>query len=305
MWKFVLFMVALHTLGRLPLPLLYGLVSRVAELIYILSPKLRHNVWDNLRHVMPADTPKSQIRAAARQVFRNVALYYADLLRMPRLDIDHFFHHRFVFHGFYERLLPAVRAGNGVIVISAHCGNPELAVQGLLPVGVHVLALTEPLKPPRLSRLVDRLRCAPGHTFMPVGVASVKRVFQTLRGGGVAALMGDRDIQGPKALLPFCGAETLMPTGPIEVALRTGATVIPSFSARRDRYTIEVHIEEPLALERTGDPEGDVRLGTLRFLERLERRLRADPGQWAVLEAIWDTPAEPAREPVPAAGREA
>lgn len=303
MWKYALFVLALYTLGRLPLPILYRLVSFMADLIYVLVPKLRHNVWDNLRHVMPAGTPKAQLRAAARRVFRNVALYYADLVRMPRMDIDDFFRRRFVFHGFDENLLPAVKAGKGVVMIGGHYGNPELAVQGLIPMGVRVLALTEPLKPPRLSRLVDGLRSSKGHTFAPVSVGSVKRVMQALRSGGVVALMGDRDIQGPKALLPFCGAETLMPTGPIEVALRTGAAVVPAFNVRTDRYNIEAYLEEPLELERSGDLERDVRLGTLRFLERLERRLRADPGQWAVLEAIWDTSASAVPEARQAVGR--
>ena len=305
MWKLVLFKVALYTLGRLPLPLLYGLVGPVAALSYFLSPKARHNVWDNLRHVMPADASKGQMRAAARRVFRNVALYYADLVRMPHLDVDDFFHRRFVYHGFQENLLPAIEAGRGVILLSAHYGNPELAIQSLIPLGIRVLTLTEPLKPPRLSRLVDSLRSSKGHTFVPVSVGNVKRVVQTLRKGSVVALMGDRDIQGPKALLPFCGAETLMPTGPIEVALRTGAIVIPTFSARRDKYTIEAYIEEPLEIPSAGNLQRDVVVGTLRFLERLERRLRADPAQWAVLEAVWETPAQPLPQPAPAAGTKA
>jgi len=303
MWKFALFVIALHTLGRLPVSILYRLVAFVADLIYVLIPKLRHNVWDNLRHVMPADATKSEIRAAARRVFRNVALYYADLVRMPRVDINDFFRRRFIFHNFHEILLPATRAGNGVVILSARCGNPELAGQGLIPLGVRVVALTEPLKPRRLSALVDRLRSSKGHTFLPVSVGSVKRVMQTVRAGGVVALMGDRDIEGPKARLPFFGVETLMPTGPIEVALRTGATVIPCFTARRKRYVIEADIEEPLELERTGDFERDVRLGALKYLERLERRLRADPGQWAVLESIWDLAAEPVPEAAPPVGR--
>ena len=300
MWKFILFKVSLHTLGRLPLPLLYGLISVLADLVYVFSPKPRRNVWDNLRHVMPAGTPKGQMRATARQVFRNVALYYADLLHMSRMDMDDFFHHRFVFHGFHEHLLPSVRAGKGVIILGAHYGNPELAAQGLIPLGVRVLALTEPLKPASLSRFVDRLRSGPGHIFLPVSIGSVKRVMQTLESGGVVALMADRDIRGPKALLPFCGRETLMPTGPIEVALRTGATVIPAFNIRRRNYTIEAYLEEPLELQRTGDMEADIRAGALRFLERLERHLHADPGQWAVLEAIWEPLTEPVLEPAPA-----
>lgn len=287
MLKYILFFVLFNTLGRLPLPVLYRIMAVVAWAAYYLAARARRSVWDNLRHVMPPGTPKREMRKAARQVFRNVALYYADTAHLPWTDIDDFFHRRLVIHGLEEHLMPAVASGRGVIMMSAHFGNPELAVQALTVVGVHVFALTEPLRPPSLSRLMDRFRASKGHSFAPVSVASVKRVIKTLRSGGVVALMADRDIEGPRALLPFCGHDAYMPTGPMEVALRTGAVVVPSFSRRRNRYIIEAYMEEPLELERTGDLEADVRRNALRFLERFERRLRAEPGQWAVLEAVW------------------
>lgn len=303
MLKYLLFQLSLHTLAYLPVRALYPLVCFIAGLVYLLARGPRRNVLDNLRHVMGPDAPASTLRSAARQVFRNVALYYADLIRMPRMDLEDFFARRLRYHGFDENLMPAVRSGSGVIILSVHYGNPELGVQGLLPGGVKVFAVTEPLVPPRLSRLVDRLRASHGHEFAPVGVGSVKRVIRTLKSGGVVALMGDRDVEGPRASLPFFGVEAMMPTGPIEVALRTGATVIPAFSRRVPPDRIDAYLEEPLELERTGDMEHDARVNTLRFLERVERRLREDPGQWAVLEAIWQTPeAAPAPPPI-AAGR--
>jgi KDO2-lipid IV(A) lauroyltransferase len=99
--------------------------------------------------------------------------------------------------------------------------------------------------------------------------------------------MADRDIEGPRMVVPFMGEDASMPTGPIEVALRTGAIVIPSFTTRNG-YMLDAYCEEPLELEKTGDFEQDVRAGTLEFLGRFEKRLRADPGQWAVLERVWD-----------------
>lgn len=302
MWKLALFRVAPHTLGRLPLPVLYSAVSLLANLFYLLSPKARRNVWDNLRHVMPAGTSKGQMRAAARRIFRNVSLYYADLIRLPLMDVDDFVRNRLIFHGFQENLLPAIEAGNGVVIISGHYGNPELALQALIPLDVRIFALTEPVKPLSLSRLIDDIRSSTGHTFAAVSVGSVKSVMQRLRRGEVVALMSDRDIEGPKAVLPFCGTETLMPTGPIEVALRTGAAVVPAFNFRKGRYEIVASLEKPLDLQRSGDFDADVRAGTLRFLERLEQHLRDDPTQWLVLEAIWEPLDEPALEPA-AAGR--
>jgi KDO2-lipid IV(A) lauroyltransferase len=179
-------------------------------------------------------------------------------------------------------------------------GNPELAIQGMIPRGVKAFALTEQLSPPRLHNLVDSLRAAWGHTFAPVGYKGVREVMKRLRNGGVVALMGDRDIHGPKALLPFFGEEAWMPTGPMEVALRTNAVVIPAFCIRTEDDGIVAYLEEPLELQRSGDTEADVRENTLRYLARLEAYLKRYPDQWAVLESIWDgKTSEPAATPLP------
>lgn len=288
MWKYLAFLFVFSVVKWLPLAALYALFGLAGQIAYYAAPGARRSVHANLRRVMPPDTSEREIAQKARRVFRNVALYYADLAHLPRMDIEAFFQKRLSFQGLEENLLPAIRRGQGVIILSGHFGNPELAVQGLIPVGVTVLALTEPQSPAKLSQMLDRIRGSKGHTFLPVSVGSVKQVIKTLRRGGVVALMGDRDIHGPKQRLPFCGADTLMPTGPIEVALRTGAVVVPCFCRRKDKYTFEAWMEEPLQLEHTQNMERDVRMGTLKFLERLERRIRGDPDQWVVLESIWD-----------------
>lgn len=304
MWKYILFLIAIHTIGRLPLGVGYTAAEVAGRLGYRLFPGSRRNVINNLRHVMGKDTPEKKVRAAASMIFINIAKYYVDLVRMPHMDLDDFYRRRLRYFGLDEYLLPAVAAGKGVIVLGAHLGNPELAIQGTLPRGVKVFALTEPLQPPRLHRLVDSLRSSKGHTFAPVGFAGVKRAIQTLRDGGVIALMGDRDIEGPKAILPFFGEETMMPTGPIEMALRTGATVIPCYCLRTKQGGIDAYLEQPLELERTGDMERDVLTNTQRFLALTERHLRQHPDQWVVLESIWEgMPVQPEPPPV-AVGKE-
>jgi lauroyl/myristoyl acyltransferase len=294
--KYLCFWTAFHTLGRLPISILYPLMGVVGNLAYLLSSSARGNVIDNLRHVTPPGTPERELRRMARQVFRNIAMYYADVAHLPWMDVDKFFRERMVLSGLEEHLRPALREGHGVIMMSGHCGNPELAGQGLIPLGHKALALTEPVQPAALSRMMDRFRQSKGHTFAPVSLKSVKLVMQTLRKGGLVVLMGDRDIRGPREMLEFCGEKTLMPTGPIEVALRSGAVIIPSFCRRSGKYGIEADMEERLEFERTGDIQEDARRGELAFLERLERRLRRDPAQWAVLERVWDAAPETSPE---------
>jgi KDO2-lipid IV(A) lauroyltransferase len=294
--KYILFWVVFRILGRLPLGVLYTIGDVAAAIGYRVCPGIRANVWDNLRHVLP-DAPKSKVRKAAKQVFRNVGYYYADLAHMPHMDLQDFLHNRMILHGVREVLLPLLESGQGVVMLSAHYGTAELAMQAMIPLGQKMAAVTEHVKPPALSRLLNEVRSSKGHEFYPVGVGGAKRIIHALRNGQAVALMGDRDIEGPRMRLPFFGQETWMPTGPIEVGLRTGCPIYPSFSARRGRFGLECWMEEPLHVERTDDFQADVRALELQYIARLEWRLRDEPGQWAVFERLWDAPrATPATE---------
>jgi lauroyl/myristoyl acyltransferase len=288
MWKYVLFLLSVRLLGWLPLGVLYGLANLAGELSYILSVRVRHNVWDNMRHVMGPTAPKSELRRAARQVFRNTARYYVDLIYRPRLDTQRLYDRQLTHYGLEENLLAPLRQGKGVVLVSGHFGNAELVIQGLLPLGVKALALTEPLEPPALSRLVHRLRSSTGHTFLPVSLSNVKATLRYLKAGGMVALMCDRDIEGRSLRVPFFGSPASMPVGAVELAMRTGAPLVPVFAHRRNGDRYEVFAEPPIELARTGDPQADLKTNVCRLLQRFEPHLRNDPGQWTVLEAVWE-----------------
>jgi KDO2-lipid IV(A) lauroyltransferase len=263
--------------------------------IYLFAWRLRRNVWDNMRHVMGPNTPKKELRRTARQVFGNWAKSYADLIHVPYLDLDKFFQQKLVYHGFEENMLPAIANGKGVIISSGHFGSVELAIQGLLAKGVRMTVLTERLQPPALSRLVDGLRASKGHTFLPVSFASIKAVLRLVKAGGVVGLMCDRDIEGTSIRVPFCGTPASVPVGIVELATRTGATIVPIFVYRKNGDACEAFLEPPLELVNSGDPQADLKTNVRRLLEQFEAHLRRDPGQWVVLETVWD--AEEGEEP--------
>ena len=288
MCKYLLILSCARLLGRLPTRVLYLLAAVAAFLAYTFAGRLRQNVWDNMRHVMGPNTPKKELRRAARQVFGNWAKSYADLIHLPYLDLEKFFNQKLVYHGFDENMLSALTNGKGVIISSGHFGNVELGIQGLLIKGVKVTVLTERLQPAALSRLVDGLRASKGHTFLPVGIGSIKAVLRSIKAGGVVGLMCDRDIEGQSIRVPFCGTPTSVPMGVVELATRSGATIVPIFIHRKSGNACEAFIEPPLELVNSGDPQADLKTNVRRLLEQFEAHLRRDPGQWTVLETVWD-----------------
>jgi len=289
MWKYLLLLACARLLGRLPTRVLYLLAAVAAALTYTFAWRLRRNVWHNMRHVMGPNTSEKELRRAARRVFGNWARSYADLIRLPYLDLHKFFEQKLVYHGFEENMAPALAKGKGVIISSGHFGNVELGVQGLVAKGVRMTVLTEPIQPPALSRLVDGLRASKGHTFLPVSIGSIKVVLRSIKAGGVVGLMCDRDIEGTSIRVPFCGTPASVPVGVAELAMRTGATIIPIFVYRKNGDACEAFLEPPLELVNSGDPQADLKTNVRCLLERFEAHLQREPGQWAVLEAVWDT----------------
>jgi KDO2-lipid IV(A) lauroyltransferase len=286
MWKYVALLVVYKTLAWLPTPAAYAIARVVGDLVYLVQRSSRRHVKDNMRHVLGPQADEKEVSRAAREVFRNVTRYYADLIRLPRVDPHRLLKQDLNVHGL-ENLQNALAQGKGVVLVSAHYGNPELAVQALAAVGIYVYALTEPLQPRQLSELTHRLRSTHGHTYRPVSMSSVKGALRHLRQGSVVAILCDRDIQKTGQLLPLCGCPARLPVGAAVLAMRTGAQVVPAFNQRRGPGRAEVWVEPPLPLERTGDEEHDVRAVSEKILTRFEEYLRRDPGQWTVLEPVW------------------
>ena len=136
---------------------------------------------------------------------------------------------------------------------------------------------------------MHKLRASHGQVFRPLSLSAVREAIRWLRDGqGPAAPLRPRHHRTRGMMLPFFGAETRMPVGAAELALRTGALVMPMFCRRTKGGRFDVFAEPPMEMVATGNHEEDVRTNTLQILAAIESCVRQDPGQWIVLESIWD-----------------
>jgi KDO2-lipid IV(A) lauroyltransferase len=271
--------------GLLPRSWAYALARLSGDAAFRLRPGVRRDVKDNMRHVMGPGAPAEAVRLAAREAFRNVARYYVDLIRVPRMTPDQLLD-QVRLHGF-ERLKSRLDAGESVVVATAHFGNPELAVQVGAILGVNTLVLAEPLEPPAFARLMRRIRSTYAPRYEDVGFTGVAEAIRHLRaGGGCLAITCDRDVQGKGVPLAFFGAPARLPLGAVDLAARTGAVLMPGY-CRRSGHGFDIYFEEPVDLVNTGHPKKDALVNARALLARVEPWLRADPGQWMTLDRIW------------------
>lgn len=260
-----------------------AIAGQAAWLAWRLRGDARQRVIRNLLPLVGDDERRA--KRASLAVFRGVAQYHVDLLSLPSLDLAAYNRDRLTIEN--AEYLQAILAPGSVIIVSAHMGNPEMAIQALTPRGRKFGALVERLEPRDFANEMLDLRRAGGGEFFESSLSGVKALMRHIESGGLAGFVGDRDIAGNGIPVTLCQRRVRISAIPWEIARRTGATVVPAFSLRQRQGKMLVTLGEPFRVERAGDRDTNLSHAAQRWATAFERQLMRAPGQWYVMEDFW------------------
>jgi lauroyl/myristoyl acyltransferase len=231
-------------------------------------------------------------RRAARKVFAYYGRYMAEVFwlrpRRRRFLLD-----RAVLDN-PETLASAVASDRGLILAVGHLGNWDVAGLRAAAAGARVLAVAEALPNERIVQWWIGLR-----NMMDIDVVIARKgarvthdLMRRLEAGGTVALVCDRDLKGTGIPVEFFGEETTMPAGPLALAIRSGAVVLPVGTYFRKGAGHRFVVYPPLEI-----PEGEtiderVRRGTQALADVFETIIRAAPQQWHLIVPNWPSDKE-------------
>jgi lauroyl/myristoyl acyltransferase len=270
--------------SRLPPRIAYWMAGWVGTLVYYLLPTTRRAVENNLRHVLGPDAGEAQVQAAVRNVCGSLTKSHYEFFRLGRLSLEQIA--RLTRIEGLEHLDQALAGGKGIILITAHLGNLEIAGQIPLAYGVPMTVVAARTRPERLFEYVSRNRSRLGLRLIPSDGPMIG-LFRALKRGELICLACDRVFIGNGRVVDFFGAPTRLPDGPARVALRTGAALLPAFVTRLPDNTFVATVESPFTLPQTGDPEADVEGGMRIILDAVEAAIRRHPEQWLIASPVW------------------
>jgi KDO2-lipid IV(A) lauroyltransferase len=288
--------------AMLPRRVAHALARVGADVALRMRPRRYDGVRMNMRQVVP-DASHDEIDRLVRENVRGLSCAWADVLQMRS-------RRRGMVRRLYtvgtDRLDRALERGHGAVIVSLHYGSWEMGLAAWAAQGHPMSVLAERLRPAALfDRMVaartglglavvpidtNGMRTADAATARRLGAAAMRDVIRLLRNNGAIAIAIDRDLTGTGSRTEFLGAPATIPDGVVDVAIRCGAAILPTFLVvEGTRLRGEMHPEVPY--DPLAPREQEIRRVTRELLDVCEGVIRRHPEQWHVLAPVWEMPA--------------
>jgi len=283
MWVFyrlleAIFFLFLALLKILPTKI-FRLVSMPALTLLIAVLVPRRRIIKNLRQafgeIYSAATKKGLAKGVQEHFVRNLVDCFVQLNQPDHIrDIA-------TIQGM-EYLVAALAKGRGVIALGAHIGNFVLVGARLGVEGYRFHTLFRLPSDERLKSIINRYLVPRFYQQVIPSrpkLVAVRQILSRLKRNEIVFILGDNLKKGKVETLLF-GQRVPSPRGPVSLALRSGAAVVPLYLIRNYQGGMELIIEPEIALRRNGRLSEDITQNTHHIVGYLENLIRRYPDQW-------------------------
>ena len=276
---------ALFLLDHLSLNTASLLALRIADVWFRLGRRHRRNAESNiLRSGIAKD--QGSATAIARKSFRHFAVLIVESLKS-----DQFFDETNWRERVQVEISPATMAllekpGQGLILVSGHLGNWEIAVQ-LLSYIKPVVGITRDMNNPYTDNLMKQRKPRNRFRLTPKHDARSDRFLSIIKNGEILALMTDQHASGRGMMIDFFGTPASTHTSPALLHLVTGAPLCFGYCLRTGPMSYRLVAKDPICFKPTGNKESDVRAILDAINRELETAIRQAPDQYLWAHRRW------------------
>jgi lauroyl/myristoyl acyltransferase len=254
-------------------------------LAFHLAKQATAALMDNFRVVVP-EAGERDLRALALRTYRSYAREAIDFfgsLSMSRPELSSLLSPQGAFA--HPR-----SDGNGLLLVTGHIGNFELAAVILRVLFDYPLtAVVLPERDPTVNELRRQIRTSFGLECLEVGEAfdTALRIRRLLAEDRVVVFLSDRPLGRDRIEVEFFGRPTGFLRSPALMGYLTGAPLVPVFILRQADGRYGGVALDPIRVARAGDRDRNVQAAMQAFASVLEVQVRAHPYRWYQFYPYW------------------
>ena len=265
---------------------IYSFAKNMAALGFIIARKQRKIALESLTIAFGQDKTKCEIEQIAKDCF--IFMAKAGLELMFFMDKPELLKKRVEFVG-RENLDKALSRGKGVILVSAHFGNFPVMLAKLSLEGYKTASIMRYMRDERAEKFFVAKRTQVGikTIYSQPRKACVENSIRTLRNNELLFIPIDQNFGTGGVFVDFFGKKAATATGPVVLALRTKAAVIPCFIVRQKDDTHKIIFEEPLNLEEGRTFQETISINIQKLTDIIESYIRKYPAEWGWIHRRW------------------
>lgn len=256
---------------------------RMGDIAYHANLKRRAIAYANLKSAFP-EKSSLELKRINKAHFENLGMNIIELLKLPFISKSYLEAHVKLENE--DKIKRSLEKGKGVIILTAHFGNWEIASLAASLSGYTMSVFAREQKYERLNKLLNEFRESTGCRVITKGF-SAKDIIKTLHGNGIVAMLSDQDAGANGVFVDFFKRPASTAQGAIAFSLKTGAAILPSFIWRVGTDKHIARAGEAYELVNTGNKEKDMKENLQRIAETLEDYVRKFPEQWLWAHKRW------------------
>ncbi|EFK08868.1 lipid A biosynthesis (KDO)2-(lauroyl)-lipid IVA acyltransferase [delta proteobacterium NaphS2] len=243
---------------------------------------------DGLRMVFGDRMSEKDLKKLNRRVVIHFAQMLFEVPHVLRLNMRNL--HRYVYFENEKAFTDALAKGKGCFILTGHFGNWEFMSAAItLRFQTDGIAVARPVDFAPAEELLTRLRTHFGTEIIPKKKA-MKKLLMGIRKNKTMGILLDQNVDWYEGVfVPFLGKLACTNKGLALIAMKTGAPVIPVFSARQPDGRYRVVFENAVELVHTGSKLSDTEENTALFNRIFEKYIYWYPEQWFWFHKRWKT----------------
>lgn len=281
----------------LPRSFLYGFAHLVAGLGYYLAGRQRKIALESLTIAFGKEKTLPQIKKIIKTSFRFMAEQGLELMFL--IDKPTLIREKVTIEK-EEVLKSCLSRGRGVILVTAHFGNFPLMMAKLSLEGYPIYGIMRRMRDERVEKIFSKKRKFLGINtiYSQPRKTCVEESLRVLREGKILCIQLDQNFGTKGVFVDFFGRKAATATGPVVLALRTKAAIIPCFILHNltGGYKIIFEPEYKISLAKTFDETILLNIQALTGI--IEKYIRGYPEEWSWIHRRWKSrpPQEPKKE---------
>lgn len=290
----------------MPLKLTYALADLIGLTSFYLMKGKRELMKAELMNIYSGKPANIDIEHVLKEGFSIISKEKMEILLFPAMNSSMIKNISNIEGEEYLNL--ALRDNKGVVLLISHFGNQRFVMPAL---GYREYKINQIAAPPTVWKTIDKhmsklkekaleleLEC---EQSLPVKFIYydkfIRPALECLKRNEILVIAGDSVGGVNKLEADFLNRTALLSPGPLNIAKKTGSTVLPVFIIRNKDNTQTVKIEKQLELTNTADKKVDDLANMKKFIEVLERYVKKYPSHY--LKHLWWVQSRRNIDPVP------